>query len=97
LLAQGGDAGQRRQVKRFDGQLRVRHRRANLVDRGLTLGAVADRHDNVGPGCGQPAGQSESQTAVGSGDDGELSGQIGHICDEIGGHEHHSSLIAWRP
>ena len=36
------------------GQLRVRHRRADLVDRGLALGAVADGHDHAGAGRRQP-------------------------------------------
>src|SRR6202022_2329816 len=94
LLAQGGDAGQGRQVEGFDGQLRVRNSRTYLVDRGLTLGAVADSHDNVGAGRGQPTGQAESQAAVGSGDDSQLPGQVGHSGDKIGGHAYHSSFGA---
>src|ERR1700733_12910570 len=90
LLTQGGDAGQRRQIERLDGQLRIGNRCPNLVDGGLTLGAIADRHHDVGARCAQATGQSESQAAVGSGDDGQLSGQIGHGGDEIGGHAYHS-------
>ncbi len=97
LLAQRGDRGQRRQVEGLDGQLGVGNRRADFLDRRLTLGAVADRHDDVGAGGGQPSGQPEPQTAVGSGDDDQLPRQIGHGGDEIIGHAYYSLVAvgAW--
>jgi hypothetical protein len=81
VLTEGGDAGQRREVERFDGQAGVGDGGANLLDRGLAFGAITDRHDYVGARRGQPTRQSKPQPAVGSGDDRQLSRQIGHIRD----------------
>ena len=80
FLAERFDAGQRGQVERFDGQLRVGHRRADLLDRRFALGAVADRHDDVGARSGQAGSDAETEAGVGAGDDGQLSGLIGDRC-----------------
>ena len=93
LFAQRGDRGQRRQIEGLDGQLGVGDRRADFLDRRLALGAIADRHDDIGAGGGQPPGQPEPQTTVGPGDDDQLPRQIGHGGDEIVGHACHS--ICW--
>ena len=61
FLAQRFDAGQRRQVERLDGQLRVGNRCADLLDRRLTFRAIADRHDDVGARSGQSGGGAETE------------------------------------
>ena len=55
----------------------------DLGGRRLALGAVADRHDDVGAGGGQAFGHAKAQPAVGAGDDGEFSGQIGNGEGEV--------------
>ncbi len=77
LIAERGDAGQRRQVEVLDGQFGFGDLRPDLVDRGFTLGAIADRHHDIGACRRQPVGQAEAEAGVGTGDDGQLSGQIG--------------------
>ena len=77
FLAERFDAGQRRQVERFDGQLRVGNRCTDLLDRRFTFRAVADRHDDIGAGSGQAGSGAETEAGVGAGDDRQLSGLIG--------------------
>ena len=77
FLAERFDAGQRGQVERFDGQLRVWHGGADLLDRRLTLRAIADRHDDVGARSRQAGSDAEAEAGVGAGDDGQFSGLIG--------------------
>ncbi len=63
------------------------HRGADLLDRGFALGAVANCHDHVGAGGGQPGGQPETEAGVRAGDDGQLSGQVGNgDCVLVAGH-----------
>ena len=78
FLAERFDTGQRGQVERFDGQLRVRHSGADLFDRRFSLRAVADRHDDVGACSGQAGSDAETEAGVGAGNDGQLSGLIGN-------------------
>ena len=67
--------------------------RADLLDRGFALGAVADRHDDVGARGGQPGGEAEAEAGVGAGDDRQLSGQIGDgDLTYVAGHGH----LLWR-
>ncbi len=94
LLAERGDAGQRRKVEALDGQLGVGHLGADLLDGGFAFGAVADGHHHVGA-CGrQSGGEPEAEAGVRAGDDGELSGQVGDGDGEvIAGHEGHSLSV----
>ncbi len=78
-----GDAGQRGQVEVLDGQFGVGDLGADVGDRGFALGAVADRHDHVGACGGEAFGDAESQSAVGTGDDGEFPGEVGEGEGEI--------------
>lgn len=78
FVAEGRDAGQRRQVDALEGQLRGGHRGADLGGRGFAFGLVADRHDHLGARGREALGDPETEATVGAGDDGECAGQIGN-------------------
>ncbi|CAO0833576.1 hypothetical protein SMICM17S_13081 [Streptomyces microflavus] len=54
----------------------------------LALGGGADGQDDLGTGLGEAAGGFLAGAAVGAGDDGEFSGQVGHGV--------HGGLLRWR-
>ena len=48
------------------------------LNRGRTLGSVADGHDDLSARAGQAPGEAEAGAVAGAGDNGEFPGQVGY-------------------
>ena len=52
--------------------------RADTLRRRRPLRGIADWHDHLGPGAGEPAREAEAEAVARAGDDDELSSQVGN-------------------
>jgi hypothetical protein len=96
--AEGGDRGERGQVQVAQGDVGVGHIGADRRDGGLPLGAVADRHDDLGAGRREAARNTEPDAVGGAGDDGAPPGEAGDREGGVpSGHELSSSREWVRP